>query len=343
MPPTSIGIPNFFLISGMVPKFIVFLQLFIYADAVSAAHERRGCTPILSSGFDKSMPTRAISLLSLSAAVLLGPKQAQAATMMQSTVANVEMTSVAISKAVVATTDEESVINGLISGASTRVAKELVLHPIDTVRTRLQKPPNSEGIVDNQEGLFDNLYDGLLPALVGGVPAGALFFGVKDFTKKKLRNMGLGKQESTILSVMVTNIPYWVIRTPSEVLKTRRQIGYDNSSSVSEMMTKMIEQEGGVLPAIKSSYASYASNFAYALPADIAKFVACKYLIPMIILICNIRLDKIRVDLDQYFLMITLASSHLLSCLVLSCLDFFPFLLLLFLRKCFVFANQMRH
>ena len=92
--------------------------------------------------------------------------------------------------------------------------------------------------------------------------------------------MGLGKQESTVLSVMVTNIPYWVVRTPSEVLKTRRQIGYDNSSSVSEMMTKMVEQEGGVLPAIRSSYASYASNFAHALPADIAKFVACKYCIP---------------------------------------------------------------
>ena len=45
-------------------------------------------------------------------------------------------------------------------------------------------------------------------------------------------------------------------------------------------MTKMVEQEGGVLPAIRSSYASYASNFAHALPADIAKFVACKYCIP---------------------------------------------------------------
>lgn len=226
------------------------------------------------------MPTKAMSILSLSAAVLLRPKQAEAVALIQSKVADVEMTSVAIAKAVVATTDEESVINGLISGASTRVAKELVLHPIDTVRARLQRPPNSEEVLANQEGLFDNLYDGLIPALVGGVPAGALFFGVKDFTKKKLRNMGLGKQESTVLSVMVTNIPYWVVRTPSEVLKTRRQIGYDNSSSVSEMMTKMVEQEGGVLPAIRSSYASYASNFAYALPADIAKFVACKYCIP---------------------------------------------------------------
>jgi Mitochondrial carrier protein len=216
----------------MVLKLILVLQLFVAADALNTAHERSCCTPILSSGFDRSMPTKAMSILSLSAAVLLRPKQAEAVALIQSKVADFEMTSVAIAKAVVATTDEESVINGLISGASTRVAKELVLHPIDTVRARLQRPPNSEEVLAYQEGLFDNLYDGLLPALVGGVPAGALFFGVKDFTKKKLRNMGLGKQESTVLSVMVTNIPYWVVRTPSEVLKTRRLIGYDNSSSV---------------------------------------------------------------------------------------------------------------
>jgi Mitochondrial carrier protein len=234
-------------------------------------------TPKLSSGLQRSTPLKALSLLGISGGVLLSSRIARA-TEPVNVIVN-EPSVIAIAKAV---TEEESIVNSLISGASTRVAKELVLHPIDTVRARLQRAPGIDGVAASQEGLFDNLYDGLLPALVGGVPAGALFFGVKDFSKKRLRKMGMGKQESTIISVMLTNIPYWVVRTPSEVLKTRRQIGYDNSSSVTEMMAKMVEEEGGILPAIKATYTSYSSNFAYALPADIVKFVACEY--PYVIL-----------------------------------------------------------
>lgn len=229
-------------------------------------------TPKLSSGLPRSTPMKAFSLLGISGGVLLSSRIARAADP-TNVIANKQST-ISIAKAV---TEEESIVNSLISGASTRVAKELVLHPIDTVRARLQQAPDVNGEAMSQEGLFDNLYDGLLPALVGGVPAGALFFGVKDFSKKKLRKMGMGKQESTIISVMLTNVPYWVVRTPSEVLKTRRQIGYDNSSSVTEMMAKMVQEEGGILPAVQATYSSYSSNFAYALPADIVKFVACEY------------------------------------------------------------------
>lgn len=233
-----------------------------------------------SSRINNLLPLKAISILSLSASLLSRPAAAQAAVQ---AVVPLEVAKVATKSAVATATksaitigEEESVLNSFISGASTRVAKELVLHPIDTVRARLQRVPDSTGESLSQEGLFDNLYDGLLPALVGGVPAGALFFGIKDFSKQKLRKLGLGKAESTVLSVMVTNVPYWVVRTPSEVLKTKRQIRYDNGSSINVIMDTMIEQEGGVRQAIQSAYGSYASNFAYALPADIVKFISCK-------------------------------------------------------------------
>ena len=269
---------------------LIILGLVISSVQIEAAQIASGvtkCTPRLhTSRFDTHAHTKAMSLFSLTAGLMMRPKEVIAAlppSIISSTVTTSLVTAV---EKIAVVGDEETLLNSLISGASTRVAKELVLHPIDTVRARLQKAPdqtipnkNSDEIIPsglNQEGLFDNLYDGLLPALVGGVPAGALFFGVKDYSKKKFRKMGLGKQESTVLSVMITNVPYWVVRTPSEVLKTRRQIGYDNSSSVTEMMSKMVQQEGGVLPAIKSTYGSYASNFAYALPADIVKFLACK-------------------------------------------------------------------
>ena len=229
-----------------------------------------------SSRVSNLVPSKAISILSLSAGILLRPRAVQAVVPLEVTNAATKSAAATATKSVIAVGEEESILNGFISGASTRVAKELVLHPIDTVRARLQRIPDLSGESLSREGLFDNLYDGLLPALVGGVPAGALFFGVKDFSKQKLRKLGLGKAESTVLSVMVTNIPYWVVRTPSEVLKTKRQIRYDNGSSINEIMDTMIEQEGGVRQAIQSAYGSYASNFAYALPADIIKFITCK-------------------------------------------------------------------
>ena len=262
-------------------KPILFATLYL---ALSTRAMQTGVTDSMpklqSSRINNLLPLKAISILSLSASLLSRPAAAQAA--VQAVVPG-EVAKVATKSAVATATksaitigEEESVLNSFISGASTRVAKELVLHPIDTVRARLQRVPDSTGESLSQEGLFDNLYDGLLPALVGGVPAGALFFGIKDFSKQKLRKLGLGKAESTVLSVMVTNIPYWVVRTPSEVLKTKRQIRYDNGSSINEIMDMMIEQEGGVRQAVQSAYGSYASNFAYALPADIVKFISCK-------------------------------------------------------------------
>jgi solute carrier family 25 S-adenosylmethionine transporter 26 len=191
-----------------------------------------------------------------------------------------------ISKA--ATVEEGGFISGLVSGAVSRASKEIILHPIDTVRARLQTSPDlsllpkrvladSDEVTVTNENLFDDLYSGLTPALIGGIPAGALFFGVKDYTKKKFRKMGLGKAEATLLSVLMANFPYWVVRTPSEVLKTRQQT--DNSEDATSMMAMIRSDlaQKGLANATSSIYDSYIPNIAYAFPADAVKFLVCKY------------------------------------------------------------------
>lgn len=106
-----------------------------------------------------------------------------------------------------------------------------------------------------------------MPSLLGGVPAGALFFGVKDFTKSFLRDNYLDvldKRAVTIIAVICANFPYWIIRNPSEVLKTKGQVrGNNDAKSLSGLTVKQL-------------YSSYFSNLLYALPADIIKFLACK-------------------------------------------------------------------
>lgn len=158
-------------------------------------------------------------------------------------------------------------VNGLISGAATRVTKEVLLHPLDTIRVRLQSPNSSVP-------LFSNLYDGVGPALLSGVPAGAIFFAVKDYSKKELRMTGLGKRASTCAAVALANIPYWLVRCPAETLKTRQQSRSKEGDPGALSIVEQLRADGAV-PVLADLYGSYSSNFIYALPADVIKFLAC--------------------------------------------------------------------
>eukprot|EP00624_Nannochloropsis_granulata_P000986 evm.model.NODE_14381_length_13028_cov_28.153055.3 len=155
-------------------------------------------------------------------------------------------------------------ISGLAGGAASRASKELLLHPIDTWKTRLQYAKGEEEPAE----LFRNLYDGVWPALVVGTPAGAAFFATKDVLKG-LAKTTFGSEYrglTTIGAVFVANFPYWLIRNPAEVLKTQQQTGLIDSSTA------------GVIKAVKEGglgglYRGYASNIAYAFPTDAIKFV----------------------------------------------------------------------
>lgn len=195
-----------------------------------------------------------------------------------------------------------SFLNGLASGAAVRSAKEIVLHPIETVKARVQteirlknetKNSNLINIYTNQN-LYKNVYNGLIPSLIGGIPAGALFFGVKDFLKNYLKSYDfLDKQEITIIGVILANIPYWLLRTPSEYIKTQDQVykskkeqNNDNSKnnqfSSWDNINNLIEKEG-IYTTFSFIYRSFLSNLVYALPADIIKFVAYEQLIFLVL------------------------------------------------------------
>ena len=163
-------------------------------------------------------------------------------------------------------------LNGLLSGAATRASKEIVLHPLDTIKTRRQMPPippynTSSGSASR---LFSRLYDGLVPSLIGGIPAGAVFFAVKDASRDLLLRAHLAKPIATICAVAIANGPYWLIRSPAELLKTREQTKNSLHSSDWTLLTPFTKTRRQEL------FSSYTSNLVYALPADILKFLACE-------------------------------------------------------------------
>ena len=58
------------------------------------------------------------------------------------------------------------------------------------------------------------------------MPAGAVFFAIKDFTRSVLREqtlLPLPAWAVTCVAVGVAQPPYWLVRNPSEVVKTRQQ------------------------------------------------------------------------------------------------------------------------
>jgi Mitochondrial carrier protein len=85
-------------------------------------------------------------------------------------------------------------------------------------------------------------------------------------TQAILRPM-LGDTVGTVAAVGLAQLPYWLIRSPSELLKTRQQTGQDLGSTW-ESLNKIRKQDGLI-----GLYQGYSANVVYAFPADAAKFL----------------------------------------------------------------------
>jgi solute carrier family 25 S-adenosylmethionine transporter 26 len=149
--------------------------------------------------------------------------------------------------------------------------------------------------------LFDGCYRGITLTLLGNVPAGAVFFAVKDATKAGLRGVGpdLPRWLTTSLSVAVAQIPYWLVRNPTEVVKVRQQADVGGYGDVSAWGAIQRTLRGAAVPdtntttakattittgggggsgggggGLSDFFTGYWENIFYAYPADVIKFVA---------------------------------------------------------------------
>jgi hypothetical protein len=169
----------------------------------------------------------------------------------------------------------------MVAGASLPVTKTLVKYPLDTATVRLQMPNSPYSILD-LTNLLKGSYRGITVPLLSNIPAGAVFFAVKDATKAILATSFSGdipKWLSTSLAVGIAQIPYWLVRNPSEVVKTRQQAGiagYVNTTNPWEAVTRVREDilnNRTNVPLWEGYYVGYWENILYAYPADVLKFV----------------------------------------------------------------------
>lgn len=112
-------------------------------------------------------------------------------------------------------------ISGFVSGTAVSSVKTLVKYPLDTATVRLQMP-KTEYAISNLPKLFSGSFDGITAPLLSNIPAGAIFFAVKDATKTSLKGLGLPKWALTSLAVSAALPPYWALRNPvSDMCLTR--------------------------------------------------------------------------------------------------------------------------
>ncbi|KAH8072894.1 beta-glucuronidase [Aureococcus anophagefferens] len=162
----------------------------------------------------------------------------------------------------------QEVLSGLAGGAAQRIAKDVVLFPIDTVKVRLQTAGNRA----LTRRAFARPYSGVLAPLVVGVPAASLFFGVKDGLAAYARNAGVADEFALeALTVALANGPYWAASAPSELLKTAAARG--GPEGLASLARRIYDEAG-----LAGFYAGAVESYSYAVPADVVKFSAYRFL-----------------------------------------------------------------
>ncbi|GAB1599153.1 S-adenosylmethionine mitochondrial carrier protein [Argonauta hians] len=155
----------------------------------------------------------------------------------------------------------------LLAGGAAGTSVDVLLFPLDTMRTRLQSQKGFQA-----SGGFRGIYSGLGSAVIGSAPSASLFFLTYEFTKHIL---------STTLEPNISSVSYMaaaaagevtacLIRVPVEVVKQRAQTSLNLSSL--KVFQQTLQSEG-----IKGLYRGYGSTVAREIPFSFIQFPLWEY------------------------------------------------------------------
>ncbi|GKZ20941.1 hypothetical protein AbraIFM66951_011320 [Aspergillus brasiliensis] len=155
-------------------------------------------------------------------------------------------------------------LHAMLAGGTGGTCGDMLMHSLDTVKTRQQGDPHfppkytsmtsSYATIYRQEGFFRGLYGGVTPALFGSFPGTVIFFGVYEFTKRKMLDSGINPNIAYLSGGFFADLAASIVYVPSEVLKTRLQLqgrynnphfnsGY-NYRSTTDALRTIVRQEG---------------------------------------------------------------------------------------------------
>ncbi|CAI9096956.1 OLC1v1033231C1 [Oldenlandia corymbosa var. corymbosa] len=165
---------------------------------------------------------------------------------------------------------------GGIAGAFTYVC----LHPLDTIKTKLQ----TKGAAELYSGTFDAIaktfqnkgilgfYRGVSAVIVGSTASSAVYFGTCEFGKSILSKI---PQYPAVLipptAGAMGNIVSSAIMVPKELITQRMQAGAQGRSW--EVLLRILEKDG-----ILGLYAGYSATLLRNLPAGVLSYSSFEYL-----------------------------------------------------------------
>ena len=194
-------------------------------------------------------------------------------------------------------------LTGFVAGATMSATKTVVKYPLDTATVRMQLAAAAAAAESpyytTWSELFQGSLNGVATPLVANIPGGAVFFAVRDACKASLKTNSvtahLPPWIQTCTAVAVAQIPYWLVRNPSEIVKTRQQAkleGYTEGVSMIQGYRQVwldattASRDGGVNAThgsdsscstlsslVDAFYLGYWENILYAYPADVIKFL----------------------------------------------------------------------
>eukprot|EP01041_Mallomonas_annulata_P008171 gene8171-16792_t len=156
-----------------------------------------------------------------------------------------------------------ALITGMVSGAFAGATVDIILFPIDTIKTRLQ----SKAGITFSISVLANMYNGILPAIAASAPSAATFFGAYDSLQRYLvpRFKAEHQPFAHMLSACGGNLAQSVIRVPFEVVKQRLQAGVDTSAM--SAVSNIIKAQG-----FRGLYKGWGALAARDLPFDAIQF-----------------------------------------------------------------------
>ncbi|XP_040310434.1 mitochondrial S-adenosylmethionine carrier protein isoform X4 [Herpailurus yagouaroundi] len=150
----------------------------------------------------------------------------------------------------------------LVAGGVAGVSVDLILYPLDTIKTRLQSP---QGF--NKAGGFHGIYAGVPSAAIGSFPNAAAFFITYEYVKWFLHTDSSSylMPVKHMLAASAGEVVACLIRVPSEVVKQRAQVS--SSSRTFQIFSNVLYQEG-----IRGLYRGYTSTVLREIPFSLVQF-----------------------------------------------------------------------
>lgn len=150
----------------------------------------------------------------------------------------------------------------LVAGGCAGTSVDVALHPLDTLRTRLQ---SEAGFV--KSGGFRGMYKGILSAALGSAPGAAVFFStyetIKQVTKKYSGNKEHWSQHAFASSC--GEVTACLVRVPTAIVTMNMQVGHYSS------MTQAIKETYG-RSGLRGFYVGYGTTVAREIPFGLIQF-----------------------------------------------------------------------